>query len=381
MMKTFSISTNIVFGQNALHVLDDLQHENVLLVTDPFLAASGMMEAVAAHLRGCEVTVFDQVVPDPPVEVISAGVQALRGSHAAVIVALGGGSSLDTAKAIRAVAADVYGFDDGAISFYAIPTTSGSGSEVTDAAVITHQAEGVKYPLMGRELRPDVAVLDPALVMTAPPKVTADTGMDALSHAVEAYVAKDANDFTDALAEKAVSLVFQYLPAAYADGADAKARERMHNASCMAGLAFNMAGLGFVHGMSHSLGGRFHVAHGRLNAILLPVVIRYNAGLDGNARCPEADTAAKRYARLAALLGMPAANPRAGSRHLVRMIQQMNSRLGIPSTLRGAGIMRKELLESKNEIVEFARNDATTAWNPRSVSEKDALEILQSVID
>ena len=380
MIKTFSIGTKIVFGQSAMEILDEIRHENVLLVTDSFLAASGMLEKVTAHLSGCKVTVFDQVVPDPPIEVVSAGVQALQSSRAAVIVALGGGSSLDTAKAIRAVAADMHGFDDEAIAFYAIPTTSGSGSEVTDAAVITHQAEGVKYPLLGPELRPDVAVLDPSLVMTVPPKVTADTGMDVLSHAIEAYVAKDANDFTDALAEKATSLVFQYLPAAYANGANAEARERMHNASCMAGLAFNAAGLGFVHGMAHTLGGRFHVAHGRLNAILLPAVIRYNSGMDGSARCPEADAAAEKYARLAGLLGMPAANPRVGTNNLIRAIQQLNRKLGIPSTLKGAGIEKKELQENKGEIVEFARNDATTAWNPRAVSEKDALRILQSIM-
>lgn len=380
MMKTFDIGTKIVFGQSAMEALDEIQNESVFVVTDAFLASSGMLEKVTAHLQSCKVTVFDQVIPDPPIEVISAGVEALRACRADVIIALGGGSSMDAAKAIRAVVADLHQFDDNTISFYAIPTTSGSGSEVTSAAVITHRGEGVKYPLMGPELLPDVAILDPELVVSVPAKVTADTGMDVLSHAIEAYVAKDANDFTDALAEKAVTMVFEYLPLVYADGSNLEARERMHNASCMAGAAFNAAGLGFVHGMAHTLGGRYHVAHGRLNAILLPAVISFNAGIDGSAKCPESEAAAKKYARLAELLGMPASTPRAGANNLVRAIQQMNRKLEIPSTLKGAGVDRKIVLAEKNEVVALARNDDTAAWNPREISEKDAMRILMSIV-
>lgn len=379
MKKTFSIRTDIVFGPGAMNALDAVREKPVLLVTDSFLSRSPMAEQVMAHLENCRVTLFDRVVPDPPVEVVAAGVEALRASRAAALVALGGGSSLDTAKAIRAVAARMDGFDGGAMPLYAIPTTSGSGSEVTDAAVITHRAEGVKYPLLGAELRPDVAILDPALVMTVPPHVTADTGMDALAHAIEAYVAKDANDFTDALAEKAAALVLENLPAAYGDGANASARERLHNASCLAGLAFNTAGLGLVHGMAHALGGRFHVAHGRLNAVLLPAVIRFNAGLDGRPHGPEAEAAAEKYRRLARVLGMPADAPQVGTHHLIRTIQRLNRTLGIPASLKGLGIEKAELLAAGRDIAENARNDATTAWNPRPVSEQDVLRILQRV--
>lgn len=380
MMKTFDIGTKIVFGQSAMEALDEIQNESVFIVTDNYLASSGMLEKVTAHLQSCTVTVFDQVIPDPPIEIISAGVEALRACRANVIVALGGGSSMDAAKAIRAVVADLHQFDDNTIAFYAIPTTSGSGSEVTSAAVITHRSEGVKYPLLGPELLPDVAILDPNLVLSVPPHVTAYTGMDVLSHAIEAYVARDANDFTDALAEKAVTLVFEYLPKAYVNGADAEARERMHNASCMAGAAFNAAGLGLVHGMAHTLGGRYHVPHGRLNAILLPSVISFNAGIDGSAKCPEAEAAAKKYARLAALIGAPASNPRMGANNLIRAIQQLNRKLDIPSTLKGAGVDRKVVLEEKDEIVTLARNDDCAAWNPRNISEKDAMRILMSIV-
>ena len=376
-MQQFYCGTRVYMGQGALSALEMLCSGSVLLVTDSFLMKSGMVETILQHLKNCKVRVFDRVVPDPPMEVISEGVAEFLRCGAEAIVALGGGSSLDTAKAIRSVVAGMRGKEGAPIELYAIPTTSGSGSEVTDIAVITNANEGIKYPLQSAELAPTAALLEPELVKSVPPHVTADTGMDVLTHAIEAYVAKNANDFTDALSEKAAELVFCYLPEAYKDGTNILAREKMHNASCMAGLAFNMAGLGITHGLSHALGARFHVPHGRLNAILLPVVIRFNAGINCACNSHEKKRAAEKYQRLALKLGLSATTPELGALNLASAVERLNRRVGIPGTLRQAGINTAELFVGKDEIVTGALSDATASTNPCALKKADLESILK----
>ena len=379
-MQEFSFRTRIFFGEGALEGLRRVKNRRVLIVTDRFMVEAGVPDKLTGYLEGCQVSVFADVKPDPPVEVVAQGVAALRESGAQVMIAVGGGSVIDAAKIIRAAA---YAMPEGqrqeVEECYAIPTTSGTGSEVTEYAVISDAQKGVKYPLASEELQPPIAILDPALVMSAPPRVTADTGMDVLTHALEAYVSTGANDFSDALAEKAVSLVFRFLPLAYQDGTDLLAREKMHNASCMAGLAFNSAGLGVCHGIAHTIGGKFHIPHGRANAMVLPWVLQYNADLD-HARSGAYSKAAKKYQRMAKIADLPAYNVRIGVSNLVRAVQDLNRLLQIPSTLKAHGIDPREAEALKAEMVQAALQDGTTATNPRPVSEADVLKIIQKTI-
>ena len=338
-MEEFSFSTRIFFGEGALERLRRVQDKKVMIVTDRFMAGIGVPDKVAGHLTRCQVSVFDGVVPDPPIEVVAAGVQALQDCGAEVMIAVGGGSTIDAAKAIRAVAKETLHIDTDRWECFAVPTTSGTGSEVTDYAVITDRAKGIKYPLDSQALRPPVAILDPELTVSAPASVTADAGMDVLTHALEAYVSKGANDFSDALCEKAVSLVFRFLPLAFQDGTNLLAREKMHNASCMAGLAFNSAGLGLNHGMAHAIGAKLHIAHGRINAMLLPHIITFNADL-GRIRNGEYALAAKKYQRMAKVLDLPAPSVRLGVTNLLREVERLN-RTGLPEGV-GSGALQGE---------------------------------------
>ena len=378
-MKEFSFSTRVYFGEGALERLRRVEDKRVLIVTDKFMNQIGVPERVASFLTNCTVSVFDGVVPDPPIEVVTAGVEAFGACGAQVVIAVGGGSTIDAAKAIREVAKQVLDVDTDKMECFAIPTTSGTGSEVTDYAVITDPQKGLKYPLHSRALRPMTAILDPELTVSAPPSVTADTGMDVLTHALEAYVSTGYNDFSDAMCEKAVSLVFRFLPLAVADGNDLLAREKMHNASCMAGLAFNSAGLGINHGMAHAVGGKLHIAHGRINAILLPKVLAYNADL-ATVHKGEYCIAARKYQRMAKVLDLPAPNVRLGVTNLIHEVEKLNRKIGIPATLKAQGTDLNRVRELKGEIVEAALADATTATNPRKVEATHVEKILAEIM-
>ena len=250
----------------------------------------------------------------------------------------------------------------------AIPTTSGTGSEVTSFAVITDKEKNKKYPLADYELTPDVAIVDPDLVMSLPKSITADTGMDVLTHALEAYVSNMASDYTDGLAEKAVELVYKYLPVAYEDGTNREAREKMHNASCIAGMAFTNAFLGINHSVAHKLGGEFHIAHGRANAIILPYVIKYNSTKPTKfVSFPKYEyfIADEKYASLARRIGLKAGNTAEGVKSLITAIQEMNRKLGIPTCLKDEGINENEFLEKLDMLAEKAFEDQCTTANPR----------------
>ncbi|MFD2174257.1 1-propanol dehydrogenase PduQ [Rhodobacter lacus] len=370
--QSFTPRTEIVFGEGLLERLEAYRGQRVGIVTDEFMARSGPLDRVMAHLGGCEVKVFAEAIPEPPLATVAAGARLFADFRPDVVLALGGGSPIDAAKAILAV---VRGMDSShPIRLVAIPTTSGTGSEVTAFAVISDPANNRKFPLISNDLIPDVALLDPEFVRTAPPKVTADTGMDVITHAIEAVVARNASNFTDAFAEKALELAFAALPKAYENGNDLAARDAMHQASCLAGMAFTEAGLGINHGLAHALGGRFHLVHGRLNAVLLPHVIAWNAGLVDDA--PGCRETAGRYARIALRVGLDVPGTRAGVIALIRAIEAFNERFAIPSTLRGLGLDIGEYRRAIPDLAAAAMADACTAGNPRRPSLAELEQLL-----
>ena len=236
-MKSFDIKTKVYFGDNALDRLSEIPYKKVLVITDPFLAQSSMINLITDPLKKghIEYDIFQDVVPDPPIEKISEGVKKLLAYKPEAIIAVGGGSAIDSSKSIREFAVRIEHYGD--VGLIAIPTTSGTGSEVTSFAVVSDPAEQRKYPLVSRDLTPDEAILDAELVKSVPPAVTADTGMDVFTHALEACVSTDRNDFATALAEKAIEICGVFLLRAYLDGSDNHAIQKMHSASCLAGLA------------------------------------------------------------------------------------------------------------------------------------------------
>ena len=376
-MDAFSVRTKIMIG-GGMDALAQRLHR-VFLVTDKFMAESGKTNYVTDRLlrSGGEFKIFSDVQADPDIATVTRGVEQILEFQPDAVVAFGGGSAIDAAKAIVFFAARERDMRD--CKFIAIPTTSGTGSEGTDYAVITDRAKGIKYPLDSQALRPPVAILDPELTVSAPASVTADAGMDVLTHALEAYVSKGANDFSDALCEKAVSLVFRFLPLAFQDGTNLLAREKMHNASCMAGLAFNSAGLGLNHGMAHAIGAKLHIAHGRINAMLLPHIITFNADL-GRIRNGEYALAAKKYQRMAKVLDLPAPSVRLGVTNLLREVERLNRTLKIPASLKEWGAEPSKVKELRGEIVSAALADATTAANPRPAAAEHVEALLNKVM-
>ena len=402
-MQWFKIPEKIYFQFGSTQYLEKMPNiSKAFIVTDPYMVKLGYVDRVLYYLRKrrdyvhCEI--FSEVEPDPSVDTVLKGYDMMNKFQPDVIIALGGGSAIDAAKgmwlyyenpetdfdSLRLKFMDirkrVFKFPKlgRKAKFVAIPTTSGTGSEVTSFAVITDKKNNTKYPLADYELTPDVAIIDPEFVMSVPPSVTADTGMDVLTHAIEAYVSVMASDFTDGLAIKAIQLVFEYLPRAYKNGNDKLAREKMHNASCIAGMAFTNAFLGINHSLAHKLGGEFHIPHGRANAILLPHVIEYNASKPSKfTSFPKYETfiADKKYAEIAKALGLPASTVEEGVNSLIKAIKDLMKELNIPMTISECNVDKKEFIAKVPMLADKAFEDQCTTANPRLPLVKELEEI------
>lgn len=374
-MSRFTLPRDIYHGKGSLEELKNLKGKKAILVVGGgSMKRQGFLDRAVGYLKeaGMEVEVFEGVEPDPSVETVMKGAEVMRKFEPDWIVAMGGGSPIDAAKAMWAFYEypDVtfeqlcvpFGFPElrQKAKFAAIPSTSGTATEVTAFSVITDYAKGIKYPLADFNITPDVAIVDGDLVEKLPAHQVAYTGMDALTHAIEAYVSTLNCPFTDPLALQAIEMVFDYLPSSYKGNQEA--REKMHSAQCLAGMAFSNALLGIVHSMAHKTGAAFstgHITHGLANAMYLPYVIRYNA---------KDPVAAKRYAEIARRIGLPGTSEQALINSLCKKINDFNDLLSIPHTLKEFGIDENEFKEKIASISELAVGDACTGSNPRSIT-------------
>lgn len=373
-MSRFTLPRDIYHGKGSLAELKNLKGKKAILVVGGgSMKRQGFLDKAVNYLKegGMEVKLFEGVEPDPSVDTVMKGAAVMREFEPDWIVSMGGGSPIDAAKAMWAF----YEYPDTTFEqlcipfnfpelrqktkFAAIPSTSGTATEVTAFSVITDYSTGVKYPLADFNITPDVAIVDPDLVAGLPAKQVAYTGMDALTHAIEAYVSTLNCPFTDPLALQAIEMVLDYLPDSY--HGNMEAREQMHYAQCLAGMAFSNALLGIVHSMAHKTGAAFstgHITHGCANAMYLPYVIKYNA---------KNPVAAARYAEIARRMGLDGTSQKALINSLCRKINEFNEVLSIPKTLKEFGINEDEFKEKIAKISELAVGDACTGSNPREI--------------
>ena len=381
----FTLPRDIYYGKDSLAELKSLHGKRAIVVVGGgSMKRFGFLDKVLGYLKeaGMETQLFEGVEPDPSVETVLKGAEAMRAFEPDWIVSIGGGSPIDAAKAMWAF----YEYPETKFEdlitpfkfptlrtkakFVAIPSTSGTATEVTAFSVITDYQKGIKYPLADFNITPDIAIVDPTLAETMPPKLTANTGMDALTHAIEAYVSTMHSPFTDPLALQAIQMVFEYLPASYKG--DKAAREQMHYAQCLAGMAFSNALLGIVHSMAHKTGAAYqngHIVHGAANAMYLPKVIRYNA------KNPEAR---ERYATIARTVGLTGdANGLVDA--LCRKIDSYNDIFGIPHAMKDYenGMVPEDEFKAKlHDVAALAISDACTGSNPRQPSQEDMEKLL-----
>ena len=379
----FTLPRDIYYGKDSLEVLKTIKGKKAILVIGGgSMKRAGFVDKIIGYLKeaGIETKLFEGVEPDPSVETVMKGAAAMREFEPDLIVALGGGSPIDAAKAMWVF----YEYPDTTFEeiiqpfsfpelrkkakFIAISSTSGTATEVTAFSVITDYAKGIKYPLADFNITPDIAIVDPALVATLPPHLVAHTGMDALTHAIEAYVSTLNSPFTDPLAIKAIQMVNEHLIKSFSG--DMSSREEMHYAQCLTGEAFSNALLGIVHSLAHKTGAAFstgHIPHGEANAIYLPYVIKYNA-----------KNAEARYADIARSIGIDGTDAECVTK-LCDKIDAMNAELNIPKTLKEFGIKEDEFKEKVNKIAELAVGDACTGSNPRPVDTESMAKILDAI--
>ena len=372
-MTQWKMKTCVHVGTDALRQLEKIKDKKVCLVCDPFLIGSENLQKIKGFLENNnQLQVFSDVVPDPPIEKVALGVVEMAQFDPDVVIGIGGGSAIDQAKGISFVYKKISQSSKRVVCI-AIPTTSGTGSEVTNIFVLSDTKEQRKYPIIDDSVAPDMALLDETLVVSCPPTVTAYSGIDVLTHALEAIVALNANTYTDSLAQKATTLVFDNLKECFTNGSNLQARANMHQASCLAGFAFTDAGLGICHALSHQVGAIFHLPHGMTNAILLASVIEYNAQ-EESVRAKYAEAA-----RAACIAGSNISDTLAVQK-LIKQIRQLQRELSCPNTLRQAGISHEDARQSADKIVFDAMQDMTFRSNPVQADEKALKKIYLKII-
>ncbi|MCI3029309.1 iron-containing alcohol dehydrogenase [Desemzia sp. C1] len=372
-MDAWNFSTKVYTGLDSFDKLKELKEKNIFIVCDPFLSNTDGFKEVLSILvqEKNRLNIYSKVSPDPPIEDIIKCMGELQEFNPNIVIAIGGGSAIDLTKGVLYFSKKISSVSID--KFIAIPTTSGTGSEVTNVAVITDKKKNVKYPIVDDQLIPDEAILNPSLVLSTPQKVTAYSGMDVLTHALEALVATNANLYTDSLAEKAIEIVFNDLIGCYKDGTDIEKRMRMHEASCLAGLAFNFAGLGISHALAHQVGGQMHVPHGLANTMLLPYVILCNA---------KNPAAKNKYVKIAKRVGP---NQSRWSDEMVleefsRKIKYLAIQMNCPLKLSKFGVDKETAESHIAEIVRNAKKDITFKTNPIKPTDKELEEIYYSII-
>ena len=409
-MQWMKLPPKIYFERNSIRYLRDMKEmEKAMIVTDRGMYNLGYVDKIEDVIKRrrnkVNVELFFDVEPDPSIETVNAGVELMRKFQPDVIIALGGGSSMDAAKVMWLMYEHPeVNFDDIKQKFMdirkrafkfpelgkkarliCIPTTSGTGSEVTPFAVITDKQENKKYPLTDYSLTPTVAIVDPEFAMSMPASIAADTGIDVLTHAIEAYVSILASDFTDGLAKQAVKLVFDYLERSVKNGKnDPEAREKMHNAGTIAGMAFANAFLGMNHSLAHKIGGEWHVPHGRTNGILLPHVIRYNGTIPTKLNIwPKIENykADVKYMELAQLIGLNPQTPAEGVAMFADACEELCKKVGVPANIKSQGIDQEAWEESVHRMAMNAYEDQCTPANPRMPMVHDMEAILRVIYD
>jgi acetaldehyde dehydrogenase/alcohol dehydrogenase len=381
----FRVPADIYFKTGSLVALDEQSFERVLIVTDHVLEAGGVVAQVRSHLGTAHVKTFDNILPEPDIGTVMAGVALVREFEPDVLVAIGGGSVLDASKAMRLFfehpeltlddltlpfldprkRVAQYPQDQHLLGLIAIPTTAGSGSEVSPGVVLTH--EGRKVTLIDYCLLPDQAIVDPTLMLSLPPNSTADTGLDALTHALEGAVSIFSSPYTDAFCVQAVSMIFEWLPRAFRDGEDLEARTGMADAATLAGLAFSNAFLGVNHALAHAIGVKFHIAHGRANALLLPHVLRYNSALPSKfmpAPGYSSYVAPDKYARIGRII-FGGHDDEERRQRLFDAVEGLIDELGMPRSMKDAGVLEADFLAAIPELVDIAFHDVCLRTNPR----------------
>lgn len=381
-MKEFEIKTKLYFEENALDHLLNKESSNTMIIADPFTIKSGIIKHVTDRLDqdGITYTIFDGVVADAPLDKVMVGIHAALDQMPDCLMAVGGGSAIDFTKAVRLFAHRIN--EEFWPRFIAIPTTSGTGSEVTKVSVVTDVEHNVKIPLSDNALYPDEAILDAVLVKTVPKSVTADTGADILTHAIESFVSTGCNDFAAAFAERSVKLCCRYLCRSYADANDYEAREKIHTASCLAGMAFNVSGLGLNHGMAHQLGSMFHLPHGRANAILMPHIIRYNSGINDLSTREDAQLkpCIRKYCEIASSLGITNFDEVSTVRSLMNYLRILIREIDLPSCVEEIGtICKEEYFAAIDQMADATLLDATTQSNPRKPTREEVVEIFEQI--